>query len=98
MGIEKRFVADGVRSARVENFLTKELKRAGYGGMEIVRTPLGTQITIYAGLTVALNAAEESPHTNRTRSRMQVWVARVTALTQKRHALPLAMMRPSHRL
>lgn len=48
MGIEKRFVADGVRSARVENFLTKELKRAGYGGMEIVRTPLGTQITIYA--------------------------------------------------
>jgi small subunit ribosomal protein S3 len=48
MGIEKRFVADGVRSARVENFLTKELKRAGYGGMDIVRTPLGTQITIYA--------------------------------------------------
>ncbi|KAF1077905.1 30S ribosomal protein S3 [Methanogenium sp. MK-MG] len=48
MGIEKRFVADGVRSARVENFLVKELKRAGYGGMEIIRTPLGTQITIYA--------------------------------------------------
>jgi len=48
MGIEKRFVADGVRSARVENFLVKELKRAGYGGMDIIRTPLGTQITIYA--------------------------------------------------
>jgi len=47
-------------------------------------------------LTVAENAAEESPHTNRTRSRMQVRVARVTALTQKRHALPLAMMRLSH--
>ncbi len=48
MGIEKRFVADGVRSARVQNFLLKELKRAGYGGMEMIRTPLGTQITIYA--------------------------------------------------
>ena len=48
MGIEKRFVADGVRAARVQNYLEKELKRAGYGGMEIVRTPLGTQITIFA--------------------------------------------------
>ena len=48
MGIEKRFVEDGIRAARVENFLVKELKRAGYGGMEIVRTPLGTQITIFA--------------------------------------------------
>lgn len=48
MAIERRFVEDGVRAARVEKFLTKELKRAGYGGTEIVRTPLGTQITIYA--------------------------------------------------
>jgi len=48
MGIEKRFIEDGVRSARVDKFLTKELKRAGYGGMDIVRTPLGTQITIFA--------------------------------------------------
>ena len=48
MGVEKRFVEDGIRAARVENFLVKELKRAGYGGMEIIRTPLGTQITIYA--------------------------------------------------
>ena len=48
-------------------------------------------------LTVALYAAEESPHTIRTRSRMQVRVARVTALAQKRHVLPIAMMRPSLR-
>jgi small subunit ribosomal protein S3 len=48
MGVERRFVEDGIRAARVENFLTRELKRAGYGGMEIIRTPLGTQITIYA--------------------------------------------------
>jgi len=48
MGVERRFVEDGIRAARVENFLTRELKRAGYGGMEIIRTPLGTQITIFA--------------------------------------------------
>ncbi|MCK9276909.1 MAG: 30S ribosomal protein S3, partial [Methanoculleus sp.] len=33
---------------RIEKFLTKELKRAGYGGMDITRTPLGTQVTIFA--------------------------------------------------
>jgi len=35
MAVEKKFIEDGVRQARVDNFLTKELKRAGYGGMEM---------------------------------------------------------------
>ncbi|KQC04103.1 MAG: 30S ribosomal protein S3 [Methanoculleus sp. SDB] len=48
MAIERRFIEDGVRKARVEKYLTKELKRAGYGGMDIARTPLGTQVTIFA--------------------------------------------------
>jgi small subunit ribosomal protein S3 len=48
MSVEKRFVEDGVRAARVEKYLVKELKRAGYGGTEIIRTPLGTQVTIFA--------------------------------------------------
>ncbi len=48
MAVEKKFIEDGVRQARVDNFLTKKLKRAGYGGMEIQRTPMGTQITIFA--------------------------------------------------
>ncbi len=48
MANERRFIEDGVRKARVEKFLTRELKRAGYGGMDIVRTPLGTQVTIFA--------------------------------------------------
>lgn len=48
MGSERRFIEDGVRKARVEQFLIKELKRAGYGGMDMVRTPLGTQVTIFA--------------------------------------------------
>ena len=48
MTIEKKFVADGVRKVRVEQYFNKELKRAGYGGMDIVRTPIGTQVTIFA--------------------------------------------------
>lgn len=48
MAIEKKFVQDGVQRARVEYYLRKELKRAGYGGMDMIRTPLGTQLTIFA--------------------------------------------------
>ncbi|MFA5613124.1 MAG: 30S ribosomal protein S3 [Methanoculleus sp.] len=48
MAIEKKFISEGVRNVRVEKFLTSELKRAGYGGMDITRTPLGTQVTIFA--------------------------------------------------
>ncbi|MBN1193873.1 MAG: 30S ribosomal protein S3 [Methanomicrobiaceae archaeon] len=48
MAIERRFIEDGVRKARVEQFMRKELKRAGYGGMDIARTPFGTQVTIFA--------------------------------------------------
>ncbi|RQD83771.1 MAG: 30S ribosomal protein S3 [Methanocalculus sp. MSAO_Arc2] len=48
MSSEKKFVSEGVRKVRVEAFLTKELKRAGYGGMDIFRTPIGTQVAIFA--------------------------------------------------
>jgi len=48
MAVERKFIAEGARRVRVEKHLVKELKRAGYGGMDLQRTPLGTQVTIYA--------------------------------------------------
>jgi small subunit ribosomal protein S3 len=48
MAVERKFIDEGVRRARVEKHLVKELKRAGYGGMDLQRTPLGTQVTIFA--------------------------------------------------
>lgn len=48
MAVERKFIAEGVRKVRVEKHLVKELKRAGYGGMDLQRTPLGTQVTIFA--------------------------------------------------
>ncbi|HOS81316.1 MAG TPA: 30S ribosomal protein S3 [Methanolinea sp.] len=48
MAVERKFVSEGARRARVEKHLKKELKRAGYGGMDLQRTPLGTQVTIFA--------------------------------------------------
>ena len=44
MAVERKFITEGVRKARVEKYLSKELKRAGYGGMDIARTPLGLRL------------------------------------------------------
>lgn len=46
--IEKEFIAESLKRAEIDEFLEKELERAGYGGMDIQLTPLGTMITIYA--------------------------------------------------
>lgn len=44
--IEKLFVDEGIKKVRLNEFFCKELERAGYGGMEVKRTPMGTQITV----------------------------------------------------
>ena len=47
--IEKDFVTEGLKRTRIDEFLESELERAGYGGMEIQVTPLGTMVVVYAG-------------------------------------------------
>ena len=46
--IEKDFVTEGLKRTRIDEYLEDELERAGYGGMEIQITPLGTMVVVYA--------------------------------------------------
>ena len=46
--IEKDFVTEGLRRTKIDEYLEKELERAGYGGMEIQVTPLGTMVIVFA--------------------------------------------------
>ncbi len=48
MAIEKKFVREGLKRSQLQEYFAKKLERVGYGGMKITRTPMGTQITIYA--------------------------------------------------
>ncbi|MDD5617449.1 MAG: 30S ribosomal protein S3 [Candidatus Methanoperedens sp.] len=48
MGVERKFVRSGLDRAQIAEYFGKQLERAGYGGMNINRTPMGTQVTIYA--------------------------------------------------
>ncbi|MHC1605371.1 MAG: 30S ribosomal protein S3 [Candidatus Methanofastidiosia archaeon] len=46
MAIERRFIEENVKNARIDEFLAKSLERAGYGGVDIKRSPLGTRVIV----------------------------------------------------
>lgn len=48
MSIVNHFINESMRELEISDFLERELIRAGFGGAEIMRTPLGTRIIIYA--------------------------------------------------
>ncbi len=48
VNIKKLFVQKGIIKAKIDEYLAKEFYRAGYAGVDILKTPLGTRIVIYA--------------------------------------------------
>jgi len=48
MSVVKHFVTEAVKKTEIDEFLRKEFERAGYGGVDIAKTPLGTHIVVYA--------------------------------------------------
>jgi small subunit ribosomal protein S3 len=48
MADEHQFIHDGLQRTRIDEFFSDELSRAGYGGMEVAKTPMGTQIVLKA--------------------------------------------------
>jgi len=48
VSIIKRFITESIKKAEIDEFLQKKLERAGYGGVNLSKTPLGTHVVIYA--------------------------------------------------
>ncbi|MFC7134234.1 MULTISPECIES: 30S ribosomal protein S3 [Salinibaculum] len=48
MADEQQFIDNGLQRTQIDEFFQKELGRAGYGGMEVAKTPMGTQIVLKA--------------------------------------------------
>ncbi len=46
MAIERKFVVEGEKRMLIKEYLKKETERAGFGGIEIQRTPMGTLISL----------------------------------------------------
>ena len=48
MADEHQFIQDGLQRTQIDEFFSEELSRAGYGGMEVAKTPMGIQIVLKA--------------------------------------------------
>jgi small subunit ribosomal protein S3 len=47
MSVVKHFIEDSIKRAEIDEFLQNEFERAGYGGVSITKTPLGTHLVVY---------------------------------------------------
>jgi small subunit ribosomal protein S3 len=47
MSVVKHFIEDSIKKKEIDEFLQSEFERAGYGGVSITKTPLGTHLVIY---------------------------------------------------
>ncbi|MCC6045315.1 MAG: 30S ribosomal protein S3 [Ignisphaera sp.] len=48
VNIKKYFIEQGIKKVAVDEYLASKFWRAGYAGVDIIRTPLGTRVIIYA--------------------------------------------------
>ncbi|MEM2947246.1 MAG: 30S ribosomal protein S3 [Candidatus Bathyarchaeia archaeon] len=48
MAVVKHFISKSRKRTEIDEFLQKKLEKAGYGGVNISETPLGTHVVIYA--------------------------------------------------
>jgi small subunit ribosomal protein S3 len=48
MSVVKHFITEAVKKTEIDEFLRNEFERAGYGGVDIAKTPLGTHVVVYA--------------------------------------------------
>jgi small subunit ribosomal protein S3 len=48
MSIVKRFITEAIKNEEIDEFLQQKLERAGYGGVNLSKTPLGTHVVVYA--------------------------------------------------
>ena len=46
MASERKVVAENVRRVLLKEYLMKEVSRAGFGGLEVLRTPMGTRVIL----------------------------------------------------
>jgi small subunit ribosomal protein S3 len=46
--VQNYFVKENARRAEIDEYLSQDLKRAGYSKVEMTKTPLGTRVVIYA--------------------------------------------------
>ena len=86
MASERKLVAENLRRVLLREYLMGETKRAGFGGLDIQRTPMGTRVTpeiatcLYTGV---LDDTGRFGYTNVTVRTFEIAAAELAACTTR---------------
>lgn len=75
MASERKFIRENTKRSLIKKFLVKEIEGAGFGGMSIQRTPIGTRINILVerpGMVIGKGGAKIKELTNTIHTRFNV--------------------------
>ncbi len=75
MVVEQKFVRESINRHLIREFLKKEIEGAGFGGMDIQRTPMGTRITMIVerpGLVIGRGGSNIAKLTEEIKNRFGV--------------------------
>ena len=92
MASERKFVAENVRRVLLKEYLMKEVSRAGFGGLDVQRTPMGTRVLLTTerpGLVIGRRGQTIKNLTTAIEERFEVKVEKVWVRIQKdgKHAI-----------
>jgi len=74
MAGERKLVREKIRRVLLKEFLMNETKRAGFGGLDIQRTPMGTRVTLIAerpGLVIGRKGSSINALTDAVQNRFK---------------------------
>ncbi len=75
MANERKFIRENAKRSLIKKFLVKEIEGAGFGGMNIQRTPIGTRVNILVerpGMVIGKSGAKIKDLTESIRTKFNV--------------------------
>jgi small subunit ribosomal protein S3 len=75
MANERKFIRENAKRSLIKKFLVKEIEGAGFGGMSIQRTPIGTRVNILVerpGMVIGKSGAKIKELTDSIRTKFNV--------------------------
>jgi small subunit ribosomal protein S3 len=75
MANERKFIRENAKRSLIKKFLVKEIEGAGFGGMSIQRTPIGTRVNILVerpGMVIGKSGAKIKDLTDSIRTKFNV--------------------------
>ncbi|KYK23963.1 30S ribosomal protein S3 [Thermoplasmatales archaeon SM1-50] len=75
MANERKFIRENAKRSLIKKFLVKEIEGAGFGGMNIQRTPIGTRVNILVerpGMVIGKSGSKIKELTENIRTKFEV--------------------------